>query len=208
MRKFESFKDGEQFAARVVEALVNRFPGAVAMGDGDRRPHGLTFPNEEAFTVHYRIHEHRFVVSGSWPCSRLPGEESKQFTPADLWNPRAEYPSITVDADKSSEKIAADVNRRFLPEYRAVLARCVEARDAHEQYINGCNSLADEIGKLLSESNRGHAGKSQGPLRAVVEVPEGLGYGSIEVSKDSAHFNLHSVPADKARKLAAFLKTL
>jgi hypothetical protein len=41
-----------------------------------------------------------------------------------------------------------------------------------------------------------------------VEVPDGLGYGSIEVSRGSAHFNLHSVPADKARKLAAFLKTL
>jgi hypothetical protein len=178
------------------------------MADGDARPHGLVFPNEEAFTVHYRTHEHRFVVSGSWPRSRLPGEESKQFTPVDLWNPRAEYPSITVDADKSLERIAADIKRRFLPEYRAVLARCVEARNNHEQYVKGCNSLAEEIAALLGESSREHPGKSHGPLRPVVEVPDGLGYGSIEVSRDSAHFNLHSVPADKARKLAAFLKTL
>jgi hypothetical protein len=208
MRKFESFKDAEQFASRVVEAIVNQFPGATAVADGDRRPHGLTFTNEEAFTVHYRNHEHRFVVSGSWPRSRLPGEGSKQFTPSDLWNPRAEYPSITVDADKPPEKIAADIKRRFLPEYRAVLARCVEARDIHEQYVKSCNSLAEEIATLLGESSHEHAGKSHGPLRPVVEVPDGLGYGSIEVSRDSAHFDLHSVPADKARKLAAFLKTL
>ena len=203
MRKFESVKDAEQFASRVVQALATQFPGAIAMADGDARPHGLILPNEESFTVHYRTHEHRFVVSGSWPRSRLPGEQSKQFTPADLWNPRAEYPSITVDADKSPEKIAADIKRRFLPEYRAVLVRCVEARDNHEQYVRSCNSLAEEIGALLGEPSREHTGKPP-----IVEVPDGLGYGSIEVSRDSAHFNLHSVPADKARRLAAFLKTL
>lgn len=132
MKKFESLKDAEHFASRVVEALVKQFPNSLAMADGDGRLHGLIFPGEEAFTVHYRSHEHRFVVSGCWPRSRLPGEESKQFTPADLWNPRAQYPNITVNADKSPEKIASDISRRFLPEYRAVLARCLEARDTHE----------------------------------------------------------------------------
>ncbi|HWX22421.1 MAG TPA: hypothetical protein VN578_21175 [Candidatus Binatia bacterium] len=208
MRKFESYKDAEQFATRAVEALANQFPGAVAMADGDGRLHGLIFPKEEAFTVHYRIQEHRFVVSGCWPRSRLPGEESKQFSPSDLWNPRAEYPSITVDADKSPEQIAADIKRRFLAKYRPVLARCVEARDNHEQHVKRCNMLAEEIATLLGQSSREHPSKSHSPLHPFVDLPDGLGFGSIEVSNDSVHFDLHSVSVDKARKLAAFLKTL
>jgi hypothetical protein len=66
------------------------------------------------------------------------------------------------------------------------------------------------LAKTLGEKEPRHPSNgTRDANRRNVSIPDWLGfYGSIEASATSADFTLRSVPADKARKLAAFLATL
>lgn len=209
-RKFQTHEEGQSFLTKLTESLAKLFPGASVryIKDGDeQRATGLDFASGASWWFRYDDWTHRLAVSGNWPKSN---RDSQVFIPRDLYNPQVSSPEITVDADKTPEKIAADINRRFVPAYIAILARLTERRDSHDKYIDDSNGLAEQLAKALGASAPRHPSNGTRDVRRQhVDVPSTLGfYGNIEASSNSADFTLRSVPADKALKLARFLATL
>lgn len=201
-----SWKDRQELVSARIAAIAAQFVGArprvVDYGSDDQRVNGFDLEGEEGLYVSYDPYKNRFCISGKWPGSKTPNDGTC-FTPSCLPSP-----SITVDAEKSDEQIARDITRRFLPAYREVLAKCIERRDAHDAYIRKVNGLAAELAEILGTSNGGRYHNDRDPVRRNVRLPDNVGYGEIEAGTDSATFTIRALPADKARKLAAFLKTL
>lgn len=205
-RKFNSHKEGQQFLTKLTESIAKQFPGAAVRyqgDDGEQRAIGLDFANGASWWFRYDYWTHRVEISGNWPKSKRDGQV---FTPRDLYNPQMSSPEITVDANKTPEKIAADINRRFTPAYNLILARLIERRDAHDEYIDNSNGLAEQLAKILGAAPHG----TRDTLRQHVNFDDSRYgfYGNLETSSDSVSFNLRSVPADKAKLLAQFIATL
>lgn len=211
MRKqFANYKAEEKFRDDLLIAVAAQFPLAVLpKNSDDKRPRGnllLGDGSEMGLWLRYDSFKNRLEVGGHWPSSRVAGD-SQSFTPNDLYNPREASPAITVDADKSPEKIASDIRRRFLPDYARVFARCVERRDAHEAYVKNINATAKKLAFSIGTDAHGSGGnrfltphisfyKSVLPL-----------VGDIEVRSEYCAVKL-DVPNDKVEKLLEFLKTL
>jgi hypothetical protein len=209
MRKqFATSAEKATFRNNLFRAIIAAIPGATPIvRDEDDAIYGgvfgFTLAGEESVHLSYDEWKNRVRVSGNWPRSKLDGGTA--FSPASYNSETT--PSITCDADKAPDKIAADIVRRFLPDYRAMLAKCIERRDNHEAYIRNVNGLAAELAGIMGTRSRGDA--YHGPTQRRADLPGSLGgYGHVECSSDSASFEIHSLPAAQARKLAAFLKTL
>ena len=193
----------------IVAAIPNAAPYRVEMErstDGLPCTCGFTQPGEIKVHLRYDKYKHRLEVSGYYPVSRIQGESCpRTFSPHDLYNPRAESPSISISCEKSPEAIAKEIQRRFLPDYQTVLFRCIGLRDAHEKYFRDQQALAGQIGSALGTARRNTQG-------TVFELPRNLTkgsvYGDVDVSGDSVRFRINNVPAAQALKLAAFLRTL
>lgn len=202
MRKFNSYKEEQEFKQQFIERLaIVAGPGAQIRANGDGEANGIKYGDTEAaFYVGYDAHHHRFEISGVYPQSRVDGS---QFYPSQLYSPQVSSPSITVNADKSPEQIAKDIARRFLPDYRAVLARCLEARDNHDSYIRNSNSLAKELADILGEKPSGRSEAERQHIH-LSSLKKNF-YGDFHVSGDSISVDLRSLNPDQARKLAAFI---
>ncbi|HYG24485.1 MAG TPA: hypothetical protein VEH04_17030 [Verrucomicrobiae bacterium] len=197
-----TYAEEKQHALNLIKSVAAQFPGSELVVDDEGHVRYLSLGGDEGLYIGYDRHKNRLNISGRYLSSRIE-HDNEQFYPGRLWNPKCETPSITVDANKSPEQIKKDIERRFLPDYRAALARCREARDAHEAYINETNATAAALAAKLNSVATGNAHGTHLKRHIRLDHLDG----SVDVSRDSASFSL-SLSLDKARKLAAFLATL
>ncbi len=94
--------------------------------------------------------EDRICISGGWPCSRRDG--AKYTSPRDV---REESPSITCSSARPVEKIAADIQRRFIPEYLRIYKLLQEHLDKLEAGEDQQKEVVEEFSCLLGESTYG-----------------------------------------------------
>lgn len=181
-----NWTEEKQFRNKRIEEVAAQFPGAVIEKDG-----------EEVIWIGFDRYKNRLHISGLWPRSRTPGDNS-QFSHWDV-DYRSEPPGITVDANKSAERIKRDIERRFLPAYRALLAKCLEARDRHDHYIACRNQNAEEIARLCKGRVYGQA-----PNRFLVDLPGHI-QRDFELCEASASLKLRALSLDRARELAALI---
>jgi len=190
-------------AERAIEALLPFFPGASVWRNGDGEAHGIQLAEpEERFYVAYRSENHRLSFSGAWPLGRVAWDANRGYGPRELWNPNAEDPSITVDASKNAEQVKRDIENRFLPHYRDVLARLLQKRAETEEHILGKLCFAAELAATVGKPAPSAEREDQ-----KVDLPDPM-HGEIEVSRDEATFKIRSLPKAQARKLASFLVEL
>ena len=195
-----TYEEEKQFRAKRIEEIAALFPGAVIERDGDGNADSFRLNGDERVHIGYNswgAKGHRLHISGCWPRSKIPGDNS-QFTHRDV-DYKSESPSITVDANKSAEQIKRDIERRFLPAYRTLLAKCLEARDRHDQYTTSRNRNAEEIARLCGGRVYGQA-----PNRFLVDLP-GTIQGDFELCENSATLKLRSLSLVRARELAALI---
>lgn len=146
----------------------------------------------------------RIGVSGSWP--RLPDGSYLSARQLDADG----YAPITVASDKPPAQIARDIARRFLPGYRALLAK---ARDRHNQQRNRTALTIATFDHLLAaggleadyQSKRDRAQLGDRELSASIRAGEGIS-GSIRVSGDHVYFERLSVSAAVAARIIAAIR--
>ena len=200
-----TYEEEKQFRAKRIEEIAALFPVAVIERDGDGNADSFRLNGDERVHIGYNswgAKGHRLHISGCWPRSKIPGDNS-QFTHRDV-DYKSESPSITVDANKSAEQIKRDIERRFLPAYRALLAKCLEARDRHDAYIHDCNATARTIAKACHGKVYGEGWNQQGPRQSVVELPGDLS-GRFECSNGNASLTVRSLSTERAVELAKLL---
>jgi hypothetical protein len=184
----------------LIRAIIAATPEAALTVDGDGRPKGYNLPGDREVYLSYDSYKHRIHVSGCWPYSRIEGEKHQRFGPWDL-HPRPGDTEISISADKAPEKIATEIGRRFMPAYEDVLARCLERREQHEDYMKNQSALAGKISAALGQ-------KSGTRLDLPANLTETGIYGDVEVSGEKVGFKIRSLDAGNALKLVEFLKTL
>lgn len=187
----------KQFRANRIKEVAAQFPGSTAYSNGEEEPHEFRLNGEEVVWISFDRHKNRLHISGLWPRSKTPGDNA-QFSHRDV-DYNSESPSITVDANKSAEQIKRDIERHFLPACRALLAKCLEARDRHDQYTTSRNQNAEEIARLCGGRVYGQA-----PNRFLVDLPGDI-QGDFELCENSASIKLRSLSLDRARELAALI---
>lgn len=200
-----TWTEEKQFRAKRIEEIAAQFPGAVIERDGDGNAHGFRLNQDEHVHIGYNswgTKGHRLSISGCWPRSKIPGDNS-QFTHRDV-DYKSESPAITVDANKGAEQIKRDIERRFLPAYRALLAKCFAARDRHDAYINGCNATAQTIARACGAATRAEGYNSRDVRQTVVDLPGDLS-GRFECSNGGASLTVRSLSTERAVELAKLL---
>jgi hypothetical protein len=85
----------------------------------------------------------RFYISGFWPTDK----ENHQHVPD-----KPEH--ITIARNRPPEKIAADIQRRFLPWYLAAYAEMMERVEQHNTSRNSQQEIAMELADLLGVTPR------------------------------------------------------
>ena len=197
-----NYIDEKQFRASRIKEVAAQFPGSTIHTNGDDEPHGFRLNGEEIVWIGFDRHKHRLCISGCWPRSKIPDDNS-QFTPRDCRG-HLESPSITVDANKSARQIARDINNRFLPDYRTVLVECIKARDQHDAYITDCNTTARTIAEACHGKVYGEGWNQHSSRQNVVELPGDLS-GRFECSNGDASLTIRSLSTARAVELAKLL---
>lgn len=191
-----------------INAIVAAIPGAkvTCQDDFDHRPCGFELPGDVRAWLNYNQREHRISVSGLWPHSRIDGKRHVSFTPGDIYPRPTEYNAISISAAKNPITVAAEIQRRFLPGYRTVLARCLAARQKHEDYIANQFTLAQSSADHLDIALK--SGDRATNFDLPKNLTDGSAYGSIEVSGNTVRFEVRNLESVSALKLIDFLKTL
>jgi len=199
----------------LVREVAAQFPGSVLKtwggSDGDPlRVVGFSLPSvlgePEGMGIHVNYNEYKNTLNicGEYPKSKV--NRGQEFYPRDCY-PSVATPSMGCSAEKSPEKIAADIKRRFIPEYLVAFAACAARRDMFDAADNAKTELADSLAGILGGESHGnwqrYGSRDVHPVRDRVD----FGAGSIETHTDSAEFKIR-LPADKAKKLATFLANL
>ncbi len=100
----------------------------------------------------------------------------------------ANSPTITVSASRSSEAIAQEITRRFLPAYSRTILAAQATRDQQDAHRITTQNLKFELEKAFGADSSIHT--------------------SFEVFGAEANITARGLSRENALKLAAFLKTL
>lgn len=134
----------------------------------------------------------RLSVSGGWPRTKA----------GEVMGPREGRPSITVAETRPSAGVAAEIARRFLPDYLRLyaeaLAKKVSWDDSRAAKRAACREMAAEIG-----------GKVQGETDANVHWYHDYGScgDATPGSEDTWSFKIHGVGAKAAREIARLVRS-
>lgn len=115
-----------------------------------------------------------------------------------------EAPAINMAIYKSAEQMAYDIHKRFLPDYRKVLAKCLERKaqyEEHEQHLAQLMDLLEAAGFEVNRKGKYFDFKDQ------LNFDKGY-LGRTQINANSITFELSSVPADKALKILAYAKKI
>ena len=94
-------------------------------------------------------HNRRLCVSGCWPHSQTEGHAC--YSPRDV---REESPSITCDAARPPEKLAADIARRFLPDYLRIHGLLVEHIAKHDAGTQRQMDVAQQFALIMGDQTK------------------------------------------------------
>ena len=132
----------------------------------------------------------RIRISGNFPRT----EKGEYIDPYDYREKRHE---ITVSIDKSPEQIAGDIERRFLPRYRDLLARVIERVNKTNELMRACANNIELLKgtPATDEEKKNHAFSISGDI-----------WGQVSVSENDARIELHSIPIEKAKRILEILK--
>jgi hypothetical protein len=153
------------------------------------------------FAIYANNHEKRLKIGhDGWPTyTELDrGEpQTKRVWPGDLYDPREEYPSITVAFAKSPEAVAKDILRRFLPEYERIFARCRDAAMERQKYHNAKDAGWATICRAVNRDPK----RSQH-----YDIADGTGaYVSLEGHNSNPKMTIEA-PAEKLIKILELLR--
>lgn len=148
----------------------------------------------ESFHMALNEREGRITVSANWPSD----SKNRVYYPRNY--DKTDYKSITVDANKSPERIAKDIQTRFLPgflpEYNKQATRAAGSDDYAAMGQRGIARLAEAYGVLP-------------PGGDVTEISLNLGgyHGSAECCGKSAHINLRGLTVEQAKQVLKLVAT-
>lgn len=115
-------------------------------------------------------------------------------------------PSIGVSTAKSPATIAKDIERRFLPEYKALITAARERKAKSDDYANrsiaNAGKLAESSGGVFSVVEKSEY--SNGPRTPTSNLHmnhKSVGYGNVSVSDESVKIDLSSIPLELASRI-------
>jgi hypothetical protein len=155
--------------------------------------------NDEKFgftVITYGSQMGKLEISGDYP----KGPEGEYLADSYVNGERMAPPRISVNGNRPGDKIAKDIERRFLPEYRVLLAKVKELKASREayknKYVSNARELVNIYGDRLNDRNNGF----RLPLKNI------NGYGEVEsIGADSCNILLRSVSIPLARKILSLL---
>lgn len=160
---------------------------------------------EITFSLGWSGKDKKISVSGNYP-HRLrddqlgePTQGGQLVTPRDV---SEESPGINVSSEKPHKAIAADICRRFLPDYARIYDKCVERRNASDRYaeLHANNWKAFRGSKLI---NNWRASS----FTAYLNLEPG--YGDIRMeSAETVKLELRSLPVSVALSVLELLEEL
>lgn len=118
----------------------------------------------------------------------------------------ASYPKITISLSKSPAAIAAEIKRRFLPDYEALHAKMLEGKKSEEDRQNRIQTMSAELvaisgGALEKPSNQYHS-----PQEGYLSLRLYDSYGHVTVGSNGVRFDLTSVPFKTAARIVAAMR--
>lgn len=183
----------------IVQAIVAHMPGwSVVPCDYD---HAVKVGDEKGHVlfIHGARENGRLHVSGEYPRDKgnsCYGQSAVGY--------RGELPSITVDAKRPGNKLAADILRRLVPAYVEVYAKAVELKAKNDDYNARVEAQAKRLAAIV--------GVEPGPrdsreAKNVVSFyrSEG-GYGTFKVYGDSVNVELNNLSYELAEKIVEFFR--
>lgn len=181
--------DAKQLCALLNEALkddganfVPHYRGAMwPMGEFRRSGNSSDeFVRTRDGAIVARIEDGKLRVRVDYPTEQdIGGHEFKPSDPVD---------SVNISLDKSPERIAADIRRRLLNQFREQLPDCIRQRDEHCAGEDARKSAMRKIGAALGEnvdwiieSNRSAISSYQDGIREI-RVEHGGYVSTVEIS--------------------------
>lgn len=160
-------------------------------------PSLLVFRNPEGaeFTVNKDWRGDKVLVSGSYP--RHEGVSQPGY------NDRDPAPTIGVGLNREGRAAAADIARRFLPQFLAHLAKHNESIIAAEAYRLTSEVHGNQLAEILGDPRPQH--DTRNGQSTVRWNPQGRGYGDFKVSGDSVSLEVRMIRPDVAIKIAQLL---
>ena len=133
----------EDFSA-ICENIAKYFPGWALEKSGESYDYRHTLTNPDGLQICLSTSRHdrepRLRVSTwTWPkYIRLERGEQRSETvfPNSLYDPKESAPEITCALNRPAEKLAAEIKRRFLPEYIRIWTRAKERADQCQEHEN------------------------------------------------------------------------
>lgn len=159
-----------------------------------------------SFGIHASSWDKKFSISGDYP-----KDAKGQYMSPREWLSASEYtdaPSIGVALTATPERIAKEINRRFLPVYLPILALCVKRRDQELQHHADRDSVAQQIADACDSRVECQEWRNDGGTKRIDIGQYGNG-GTFEVSSaDWIKLEWRTDNVEKAVKVAEFLKSL
>ncbi len=129
----------------------------------------------------------RLIISGRYPTGYYPAKNNR--------------PKITISSARSIEAIAADIERRFLPDYKSCYAQVREAQRAIEEQTRRDNTTRAEFAAILKTppgvGEINFYGRKAGSI-----------YAHIRVEFDHVEMKLSHLPIAAAREICQLLNRL
>lgn len=116
---------------------------------------------------------------------------------------------ITVAKDKEPRKIAADLLRRFLPEYTKLYVELTSRRDRDRAYRIKKDANVQQLSLIVNVEARGGQGQDDDKEREILLVGAGAGraYGNGQVMGDSVNLNLNNLSLSEAEHVLKYLSS-
>lgn len=141
------------------------------------------------------------VRSCDWPSYKQ--DEGRDYIktctiwPRDLYDPKEDYPEITIAISRGARAIAKEIDRRFLPDYTRIYGRCLEKARVGQEYEDRSQATWKAVCEATGHETKYHSHH--------VKLPgEDTGYVTIERRGDKAHLSV-TVGAERVK---AILKAL
>lgn len=145
---------------------------------------------ERGLFVRVDWRKERLEVSGRYPKDSL-----RSTLPYNEQEPR-----ISLSMNKSNERLANDIKKRFLPMYEALLARCKATQARWDDY---------ETKKKANEQRLIDAGALKYSHSEMLDLPScnfGEIYGEATVSDKTVDLRLRALPVELAEKILNFIR--
>jgi len=147
-------------------------------------------------------YEGKIHVSGNWPQDHT----GQTVTPRDTRLPYGtKSASINVGLERDPKAAANDIARRFVPDFAAQYAACVECVQGRAQRANSTEANAHKIAAAIGAG----IDKNHDTRRSEANLSTSLlaGIHTVTVDNDSASFHVRSLPVDQAIQVLQLLKS-